>query len=275
MRLVRVVEPLIRARGLVLAYDDHVALDRSDLEIPGGKVTAIIGPNGSGKSTLLNAIAGLIEPRAGTLEVRVQPPVHRHVALVLQATRVNETMPVSVREVVAMGRYARLGAFRRFRRDDRRACDRALERLDVLRLDTRHLDRLSGGERQRVFVAQGLAQEADVLLLDEPVTGLDLVSRQRILDAVRAECERGAAVVMTTHDLGEAALADRVLLLAGRVVAEGPPDEVITPEKLSDAYGVPLVALEGGRIHLDDTHHAAGGPHRHFDRTGHAEHPQD
>ncbi|MGH2739148.1 MAG: metal ABC transporter ATP-binding protein [Actinomycetota bacterium] len=259
-------------RGVELAHDHHVALRASDFRIPRGRITSVIGPNGSGKSTLLHAIAGLLEPRAGKLTVHASVDRTRpSIAYVLQATRVNESIPVTVREVVAMGRYARLGFFRRFDDEDRLACGRAMEQLEILDLASSHLDELSGGQRQRVFVAQGLAQHADVLLLDEPITGLDLLSTDRILEAIAAERERGVAIVMTTHDLGEAMTADHLLLLAGRVVAEGPPAEVLTPERLGEAYGVRVT--DAGALVLDDPHHRVGpGRHVHFDRTGH-EHP--
>ena len=264
----------ITARGLQLAHGDRIALAASDLDIPAGTVTAIIGPNGSGKSTLLHAIGGLLEPVGGELGVLVSYPKHRGTAYVLQSTKVHEEMPITVREVVSMGRYGRLGMFGRFQPEDRDACRSAMERLDVLDLAERHLDELSGGQRQRVFVAQGLAQEADLLLLDEPVTGLDIVSRDRILEAVATERADGVTVILTTHDLSEAASADHVVLLSGRVVASGPPEEVLTAKCLTKAYGINLITTEDGSVVLDDPYHqAVAGRHRHFDRTGHAEHP--
>lgn len=263
---------MVHGRGLRLAYGGRVALTDSDLDIPRGALTAVIGPNGSGKSTLLHAIAGLLLPLRGVLEVRVPEPRRRHVAYVLQSTDVNESMPVTVGEVVGMGRYARLGAYRRFSRADRAASHRIMERLAIDGLAGARLGEISAGERQRVFVAQGLVQEAELLLLDEPVTALDIVSRETILQAVREERGRGTTVVLTTHDLEEANGADHVLLLAGRVVAEGPPDRVLAPEALSEAYGVRVAELDAGTL-LDDPHHrTATGRHLHFDRTGHADH---
>jgi manganese transport system ATP-binding protein len=262
----------VTARSLQLAYGDRLALAASDLDIPTGTVTAVIGPNGSGKSTLLHAIAGLLEPVGGELGVLVSYPKHRGTAYVLQSTKVHEEMPITVREVVSMSRYSRLGMFGRFQTKDRDACRTAMERLDVLDLADRHLDELSGGQRQRVFVAQGLAQEADLLLLDEPVTGLDIVSRDRILEAVAAERSRGVTVVMTTHDLSEAASADHVVLLSSRVIASGRPEEVLTAQCLTKAYGIKLITTEDGTVVLDDPYHQAiAGRHRHFDRTGHAD----
>lgn len=266
------VEPAVVGQQVELAYNHHVAFRASDFHIPRGRVTSTIGPNGSGKSTLLHAIAGLLPPRAGTLVVngRKGDP-SPGIAYVLQATRVNESMPITVAEVVAMGRYGHVGSFRRFVQEDRAACRRAMERLGVTNLASLQLGELSAGQRQRVFVAQGLAGEADLLLLDEAITGLDLLATDQIVEAINAERDRGAAVVIATHDLGEAMTADHVLLLAGRVVAEGPPTEVLVPERLSEAYGMRVTEM--GSILLDDPHHAARGRHVHFDRTGH-EHPE-
>ncbi|MFQ5948872.1 MAG: metal ABC transporter ATP-binding protein [Acidimicrobiia bacterium] len=259
-----------RGRAVALAYGERTALAPSDFEVPAGKLTAIIGPNGSGKSTLLNALAGLMDPISGTLEVlgRGSRRPRRRVAYVLQAAKVNEMMPVTVWEVVGMGRYSRLGAFRRFRAADRGAVDEALDTVGIGDLADRHLAGLSAGQRQRVFVAQGLAQDADLLLLDEPLTGLDLVSRGLIGEAVGAELAAGGTVVVTTHDLVEATAADHVLLLAGRVVAEGPAAGVLTPGRLSEAYGVGVVHLEDGTVVLDDSHHRGLGRHIHFERIG-------
>ncbi len=263
----------VAARGLQLAYGDHVAVTSSDLHIPAGAVTAVIGPNGSGKSTLLHAVAGLLEPVSGELEVLGGRPGQRGAAYVLQSTRVHEAMPITVGEVVSMGRYARLGMFERFRAADRTACRSAMEQLDVDWLAARHLDELSAGQRQRVFVAQGLAQQADLLLLDEPLTGLDIVSREHILEAVAVERARGVTVVITTHDLSEAAGADHVVLMSGRVVSSGSPDEVLTADWLARAYGVGLITTEDGSVVLDDPYHRASAVrHLHFDRTGHADH---
>ncbi len=256
-------------RGVVLAYNGRVALEASDFSIPKGRLTAVIGPNGSGKSTLLNGLAGLLSPRQGDLDVLGRPPggSRRRVAYVLQATKVNEVMPVTVRETVAMGRYAWLGLWGFPTLPHRRAVQQALDRLEVADLADRHLHELSGGQRQRVFVAQGFAQEAELLLLDEPVTGLDLVSTEHIRMAVAEELERGATVVMTTHDVADANRADHVLLMAGRVHAEGPPSRALHPDRLSEAYGIGIVHLEDGSLVLDDAHHRpAAERHVHFGR---------
>lgn len=264
----RVSGVAVRAAGLTVRYGSTTALAASDLDISKGGVTAVIGPNGSGKSTMLNAIAGLVEPSSGSIEVDVAPG---RLSYVMQATKVNENLPVTVREVVAMGRYATLGSYRRMGSDDRGAVDSAMKRLEITDLGSRHLHDLSGGQRQRVFVAQGLAQDHDMLLLDEPLTGIDLTTAQAIDDVIHLEKEDGCTVIMTTHDLSEARTADHVVLLSGRVVAWGSPSAVLTEENLVTAYGPSLLHVEKGRVFLDDPAHSpAGGRHAH-ERSIHTE----
>ncbi|MEO6318217.1 MAG: zinc ABC transporter ATP-binding protein AztA [Acidimicrobiales bacterium] len=238
----------------MLGYAARTVLDTATFTVPEGAVTALIGPNGAGKSTVLNAVAGLLTPQSGHLEI---PALRRRggVSYVLQATHANEHLPLTVRETVTMGRYATAGPFRRLRAEDREAVDAALEALAITDLARRQLRELSGGQRQRAFVAQGLAQGADVLLLDEPITGLDLVSRQHILDAIVAERAAGRAVVVSTHDLGDAAAADHLLLLAGRVVASGVPADVLTEANLAEAYGGHLLRVGERTLILDDHPH--------------------
>jgi ABC-type Mn2+/Zn2+ transport system ATPase subunit len=257
-------EPVVVARGLELAHGTHVALTGLDVELPAGSVTAVIGPNGSGKSTLLHGIAGLLRPARGELTVAGRPARagSTRVAYVLQSTRIHEHLPITVREAVTMARYALRGPFRPLSRDDRRVVDGAMTRLAVDDLASRQIRELSGGQRQRVLVAQGLAQQAPVLLLDEPVTGLDLVSQRTILEVVADERDAGTTVVLTTHDLGEAAHADHVLLLAGYLVAAGPPGEVLTSEHLATAYRQRLIRLDDDVLMLDDA------PHHHDDELG-------
>lgn len=266
----------VRARGVVAAYGERVALAASDFEIARGEVVALIGPNGSGKSTLLNLLTGLVEPREGTLEVLGVSPreARSRVSYVLQTTKVNESMPVTVKEVVEMGRYAVTGWFGRLRAGDRAAVDEALARMQIGDLAHLHLRELSGGQRQRVFVAQGLVQDHELFLLDEPLTGLDVVSASIIESVIAEERSRGITVVFSTHDLREAAGADRVLLLANRCIACGPPGEVIRAEVLQQAYGHRFVEVGGGLVILDDAaHRPAGGRHVHRQRSLHPEGP--
>jgi ABC-type Mn2+/Zn2+ transport system ATPase subunit len=255
------------ATDLRLAYGPRTALGGATFALPTGSVVALIGPNGSGKSTLLRALAGLAEPGSGTLDV----PARRTrgaVALVLQTTDVDRHLPITVRETVTMARYAIRGPFARLRPADRAAVREALARMDVADLAGRQLHELSGGQRQRVLVAQGLAQQAELLLLDEPVTGLDVVSRELIFEAVTAERAAGRTVVVSTHDLDDARRADLVMLLANRVVAFGPPDEVLTDGPLSAAYGGRVLRVPEGVIVIDDPHHAHPGIEPEHHRAG-------
>jgi ABC-type Mn2+/Zn2+ transport system ATPase subunit len=241
---------LLHVEGVEVRYGDRTALQDVRFTVPAGISVSVIGPNGSGKSTLLGVIAGLVQPAAGTVEVD-----RSSLALVLQSTDVDRSLPITVQETVRMGRYPHRGMFGRFRDDDRAAVQRAMERTGVADLAGRQLHELSGGQRQRVLVAQGLAQEADLLLLDEPATGLDIVSREVIHDVVADERAAGRSVLMTTHSLEEAALCDLVVLLATRMVAVGPPDEVIDDAHLHHAFGSRVVRLPDGQLLLDDPHH--------------------
>lgn len=241
------MDPMIEVEELEVRFDGEIALAGVDLEVPAGTSLAIIGPNGSGKSTLLRAIASTIETSSGS----VRAPDS---AFVLQSTVVDRSLPITVRETVSLARYARVGPLRAFSDDDRRAVDDALERLAITDLAGRQLHDLSGGQRQRVLVAQGLAQQAPLLLLDEPVTGLDVVSRAIILDVIDEEVANGRTVVLTTHDLDDARRCDAVLLLDTTPVALGCPAEVLTPTNLSKAYGGRFFVADSG-ILLDDPHH--------------------
>ncbi|MBL8777795.1 MAG: metal ABC transporter ATP-binding protein [Acidimicrobiales bacterium] len=268
----------VNVEDLVVRYGGRVALEGVNLSLHAGQATSLIGPNGSGKSTLLNALAGLHRPDRGSVKVLGERPeaVRADIAYVLQATTTGAHLPVTAREAVAMGRYAHLGPLRRFSADDRRLVDEALDRLDLLPLAKRHLNELSGGQRQRVFVAQGLVQHASVLLLDEPLAGLDLASQKAILDVVAQERDRGVTVVTSTHDLGEAATADHLVLLAGRLVAAGTPEEVLTAEHLAAAYRGAVLRLADGSIMVDDGahHHHEADPADEVDHGRH-EHRAD
>lgn len=247
---------MAHADNLVLRYGSRTAMAASSFDIPARGVTAVIGPNGSGKSTVLNALAGLVQPASGSLEVLgTQPQQARtRVSYVLQSVTVPVGTPLTVAETVGMGRYPRLGLWRRRSATDRQRVEAAMHRLEITDLARRHLTELSGGQRQRVYVAQGLAQGHEVLLLDEPLTGLDLVSARTIDTIIHSERDRGCSVVLTTHDLEEARAADHVLLMRGRVVASGPPGQVLTTANLEIAYG--LGALHGHAVSfIDDPAH--------------------
>ncbi|MEV0029809.1 zinc ABC transporter ATP-binding protein AztA [Nocardia sp. NPDC050793] len=212
----------LRLAGLSAGYRGRTVLADITATIPAGRITAVLGHNGSGKSTLLAALAGVLKPVAGTIE---RPGVRR-TAFVVQHSTVPATLPITVRETVAMGRWAHRGPWRRLRRADHLVIEECLARMDIADLAGRRLDTLSGGQRQRTLLAQALAQEADLLLLDEPTTGLDSQARQRIADLL-ADIG-GVTVVHATHQRDEALRADHCLLLEnGRLRAEGDPQSTV------------------------------------------------
>ncbi len=255
----------ISCRDLTVTYGGHTAIRRLSLDIPLGAVTAVIGPNGSGKSTLLGTFSNLLHATSGTLEVLGAPVgrERRRVAHVLQTTVANGAVPLTVRETVRMGAYGRRGGFGRLTREDRRSVETAIDRLRIRDLADRQLVELSGGQRQRTYVAQGLAQEADVLLLDEPITGLDLITQETIAEVIREEADRQRAVVLTTHDVGTAGTADHVVLLATELIAAGTPAQVLHPEMLTRAYGEHSHVMLDGTVIIDESHHH---DHRHHDQ---------
>lgn len=264
---------IAEAQSLSVRYGELVAIADSDFEIKRGAITAIIGPNGSGKSTLLSTIAGLVTPATGHVTIADIGGHKARISYVLQSTKVNEALPISVREVVTMGRFGNRSLLSRLTAEDHKAVDDAMQRLDIAGLENRPLHELSGGQRQRVLVAQGLAQDHDLLLLDEPLTGIDLLTAQAIDTVIHDETARGCTVVMTTHDLSEAQAADFVILLAGRVIASGKPEGVVTAENLVAAYGPSLVHVDQSLgLFIDDPAHAhSPDHHKHQDRTIHTE----
>ena len=251
--------PVVEGHDVVLRYDGHTAVTSSTFTVPAGGITAVIGPNGSGKSTLLHAMAGLLSVAEGSLETLGRSPVRARpqISYVLQSMVVPATTPMTVRETIAMGRYPSLGWFRRLTPSDRGRVREAMRRLEIEGLAGRHLHELSGGQRQRVYVAQGLVQDHRLLLLDEPLTGLDVVSARTIDRIIHEERALGGSIVLTTHDLEEARAADHVVLTGGRVVSSGPPAAVCTPEHLMEAFG--LGSVHGWKGFFDDPAH---DPHR-------------
>ena len=224
------VEP-VRAVDLTVRFGSITALDGVRHAFEPGTTTAVMGPNGAGKTTLLECLAGLLRPSSGRVTgapdrvgyVRQRPPLG--------------WMPLTAREVLAMGRYWARGLIGRLTAADRAVMRAAADRLDVADLLSRPYGDLSDGQRQRVVIAQALALEPGLLLLDEPISGLDLPSQERILAVLDESAASGLAVVATTHHLDEARHCHEVLLLAHRLVAAGPPEEVLTPDRLRETFG--------------------------------------
>lgn len=236
------------AENVSVEFGAQPVLDEVSFRLEPGSSAAIIGPNGSGKTTLLNVIVGSIRPISGS--VTSGPP--SSIAYVLQHRSDRTWLPLTVREVITMGRYGRRRLLSPLRADDRRIVVDAARRLEVDDLLAEQFGELSGGQKQRVLLAQALTQEPDVLLLDEPITGLDLASQQRILDLIDEETTRGTTVVITTHNLDEARHCDMVLLLAGRLVAVGPPDDVLTADHLRQAFGDRVLGNHRGHAHRSE-----------------------
>ncbi len=254
--------PAVELDCVCVRYGTVEALHDVTLRIPRGVSVAVIGPNGSGKSTLLGVLSGLVPITSGTARVLggPVPAGHGRVAHVLQDTTVRPEVPMTVAETIRLGTYAELGLLRRASAATRERTRVAVERLRISDLLQRQLPELSGGQRQRVMIAQGLVQDAGVLLLDEPVAGLDVTSQRIILEVIAEERDRGRTIITTTHDIGSAASADLVVLVATDVVAAGTPEEVLTPEHLSRAFGGHLHVLPDGTLVLDEPAHHGTPP---------------
>lgn len=241
----------IRVDHATVHYGDVLALDDASLVVPPGTVCGLVGMNGSGKSTLFLAIMGLVTLDSGSVTIAGyssrQARAHGIVGFVPQSEAVDWNFPLSVREVVMMGRYGRLGPMRIRRRCDQVAVDEALERVELTDYARRQIGQLSGGQRKRAFVARGIAQGATVLLLDEPFAGVDKRSEATITRLLRELAAEGATVLISTHDLRALpALADRAVLLMRTVLAAGATEVVLSPDNLARAFGVDVLAREEG-----------------------------
>lgn len=233
----------VELSGVTARYGQVLALDDVTLTMPAGRITAVVGVNGSGKSTMFKLVMGALSPWAGSVQVLGHSTAEARraglVAYVPQAHDVDWDFPVSVREVVATGRYGRLGLTRRLRPADRTAVESALDDVGLAALADRQIGELSGGQRKRAFVARAIAQEASVLLLDEPFAGVDTVSQDGITAVLKQLRKRGTSVVVSTHELGSAPdLADHAVVLHRSLVFSGPAAQGLAPEVLARAFGV-------------------------------------
>jgi iron complex transport system ATP-binding protein len=247
------VPALVEAEGVGFAYGPRTILEQITLAIRPGELVALCGPNGAGKSTLLRLLLGLHAPSAGQVRLGGAPiatlsrrQIARRAALLPQDAPVD--LPLTVREAVALGRLPHLDRFQPEGAADAEAVARALEATDSAALGERPVAELSGGERQRVHLARALAQEAPLLLLDEPIAGLDLAHQLQALDLLRAIVDGGRGALVALHDLSLAARrCDRMIFLAGgKIRADDVPSVVLTPETLAEVFGVRAeVRLDG------------------------------
>jgi len=240
--------PILEAENLSVRYDGNLALEDISFRLNTGERVAVVGPNGAGKSTLFKVIAGVIPYADG--EVRVYghgPGGHICIAYVSQRTQVDWSFPVNVADVVMMGRIGRLGLLRWPKRSDWDYVHNSLERVGLIDLAKRQIGELSGGQQQRMFIARALAQEAELMLMDEPLTGLDAGSQSAIFEILDGLRLQGVTIMVATHDLDQAAQSfDRVMLLNRRMHGFGSPVEVFKADQLKDAYGSHLRLIQTG-----------------------------
>ena len=257
--------PLVEIRGLSCGYEKQRVLSGVDLEILRGDFVGLLGPSGSGKTTLLRAMLGAVDVYEGEVVVDgVRPSEGRpRIGYVPQLETIDWNFPVTVREVVMMGRTMENRFFPWFRKEEKRLADHMMEQLGILDLAERHIRNLSGGQQQRAFLARALVSSPSLLLLDEPTSGVDVKTRDDVMHLLHDLNHEGVTIVITTHEINAVAVhLPRLVCMAGRVLAQGTPYEVITPEVLRQTYGaeMPVIHYEGMPI-------VAESPHR-FARNG-------
>ena len=244
--------PAIAASGLTVRYGRSPALEDVSFEVPPSSTVALLGPNGAGKTTLFRAAIGLARPSSGTISL-----ASRRIAFVPQRLDIEPSFPVTVTDVVRMGRYGDLRWVRRFTPRDRDLVSTALSELGIEHLAHRRFGDLSGGERQRALLAQASAQDADLFLLDEPFAGLDAPTHAALQRLLRGWRERGRTILVATHDLESASRDyDLVLCLNHRLVAFGPPATTFTEEVISDTFAGHILRV--GSLLVDTAHHHHG-----------------
>lgn len=247
--------PFLRVTNLNVHYDGMPALEQINFSLEGEEFVAVVGPNGAGKSTLFKTIAGVIQPSSGSVILGGHAPTgHICISYLPQRSDVDWSFPVTVKDVVMMGRVGKIGLFRNPGKTDWEVVENCLGMVNMADLVDRQISELSGGQQQRVFIAQALAQEAELLLMDEPLAGLDVPSQEEFFRVLRLLRKRGVTLLVATHDLGLAAAHfDKVMLLNGRLMGFGDPHEVLTEKQLIEAYGnhLHLVQTENGVVFVE------------------------
>lgn len=237
---------IIDVRGLTVGYRGDPAIEDISFHIHAGERIAIIGQNGAGKSTLLKAIMGLLTPRAGVITIGGEG--RKRLGYVPQHEDVNWDFPVTVRDVVMMGCTRQIGWLRGPRAEHHARVELALERVGLAHLADRQVGELSGGQRRRVFIARALAQQADILILDEPFSGVDASAQAELMDVLDALNHDGMTILLSTHDLDLAFHRfDRVMALQRHLIAFGAPQEIYTPEMLARLYGRQILVWQNGK----------------------------
>ena len=270
-----ITSPALAVHDLWAGYDGKPVLEGVDFEIDRGDMRGIIGTNGSGKSTLIKTVLGLIKPRRGEVSVlgREGAPERHLIGYTPQTELVDWDFPVTVADVALMGRYSRRGLFRRMTKEDHEAADASLELVKIFDLRDRLIGELSGGQRRRVLLARAMAHNPELLLLDEPMAGLDATAQHQLLDLLDELRAKGATVVLSTHDLScVSSRCDKAACLNRKLIAFGKPSEVLNEQVLSDTFGTHLLM-----VHLDGQAYA----YQHHTHTGgtpevdHSDHKHD
>lgn len=252
--------PGLSAHDVTVTYrNGHTALWEASFDIPRGTVTALVGVNGAGKSTLFKAIMGFVPAAKGEISIlgqEVKAALSQNlVSYVPQSEEVDWAFPVLVEDVVMMGRYGHMGPLRRAKRADHEAVAQALDRVNMADFRHRQIGELSGGQRKRVFLARALAQDGQVILLDEPFTGVDVKTEEQIVALLRDLRDEGRVMLVSTHNLGSVPeFCDRTILVKGTVLAHGPTETTFTRENLQEAFGGVLrhFTLGGDALHDDE-----------------------
>jgi manganese/iron transport system ATP-binding protein len=250
----------ITTTNLSVTYrNGHTALRNASFEIPNGTITALVGVNGAGKSTLFKALMGFLPPATGEISIlgmSVKNALKKNiVAYVPQAEEVDWSFPVLVEDVVMMGRYGHMGFLRNPKKADLQSVTSALERVDMINFRHHQIGELSGGQRKRVFLARALAQNGQVVLLDEPFTGVDVQTEEAIIQLLREMRDEGKIILVSTHNLGSVPeFCDRSILVKQTILAHGPTNTTFTRENLELAFGGVLrhFVLGGSDLHDDD-----------------------
>lgn len=267
--------PALEVRNLWAGYNGKPVLEAINFQVDRGDMVGIIGPNGSGKSTLIKTILGLVKPMRGEVLVlgRDGKPERHLVGYTPQTELVDWDFPVTVFDVALMGRYSRRGLFRRTTKEDREAADASLELVKIFDLRDRLIGELSGGQRRRVLLARAMAHSPELLLLDEPMAGLDATAQHQLLDLLDELRAKGATVILSTHDLScVSSRCDKAACLNRRLIAFGKPSEVLNEQVLGDTFGTHLlmVHLDGQAYAVQHHTHPGGTP-----EIDHSDHKHD
>jgi manganese/iron transport system ATP-binding protein len=247
-------KPILDVQNVSVRYNGRTALEEITFHLHAGERIAVVGPNGAGKSTLFKVVAGVLQPNAGEVNIfGSRPRVHVCIAYIPQRSQVDWNFPVSVAEAVMMGRSAKLGLLNWPHKKDWEHVHRALEIVELSDLAERQIGQLSGGQQQRMFIARALAQEAELMLMDEPLSGLDTPSQEGLLNLLDTLRSQNVTVMVATHDLDQAARHfDRIMLLNHRIIAFDVPQHVMHTDHLVRAYGGRLKIDPGGTMVVDD-----------------------